>query len=119
MFIIFMALLIAPSVAGPKFNLDLAKTLGAKNKEGDLIYGLFQPNNRTSAYMNDTGPMASDILAHESSVLERHDVTMTGGTWDPEQTGSSSGDDKDTSKPDDSGADSAPAEPQPKLVKLI
>jgi len=113
MFVVFMALLIAPAVGGQKLELDLPKTLGAK--KGDLIAMLFQPNNKTSEYYNDTGPIRTDILESESSVLAADRAKETGKKGSDDDSGSSNDDEEDTSADDGGVAD----EPQPRLVRLF
>lgn len=117
MFVIFMALLIAPAVGGSKLELDLTDTLGAK--KGDMIHGLFQPNDRSSQYYNDTGPSRTEILESESSVIAADRARKTGGTVDDDGSSGSSGDDEDDSSSgvaDDGGVSD---EPQPRLVRLF
>lgn len=81
MFIVFMALIIAPSVAGPKLKLDLKSSL----PQNDMIKGLFQPNpigyEDISIYHNDTGPIDvnSELIASESSVVAEFESTRTDG----------------------------------------
>lgn len=112
MFIIFMALIIAPSVAGPKLKLDLK----SKVPNDEMIKGLFQPNpvgyEMISSYHNDTGPIAanSDIIASESSVVANYQKTRTdgGGGGAKETDGSdSSSDSSDSSDSSSGGGDSS------------
>lgn len=72
MFIIFLALIIAPVLGGSQVPISNLKS----NFGNQMVSALFQPNNRTSAYYNDTGPMNTDILASDSSALAR--LTETG-----------------------------------------
>jgi len=73
MFIVFLALIIAPVLGGSQVPVESLKSNFKSNK---MISDLFQPNNRTSAYYNDTGPQNTDILASDSSALAR--LTETG-----------------------------------------
>ena len=117
MFIIFMALVIAPAVAGPKLKLDLKTSL----PDQEMIQGLFQPNpvgrQAISEYHNDTGPISENesIIAHESSVLAEYDRTQTDRGPRPtgdsdsgsgDDSGSGSGDSTEDVPADDSGSDS-------------
>jgi hypothetical protein len=73
MFIICLALIIAPVLGGSQVPVG---TLKDNFKSNTMISDLFQPNNRTSAYYNDTGPQNTDILASDSSARAR--LTETG-----------------------------------------
>lgn len=78
MFVVFLALIIAPVLGGAQVPVnDLKSGFGSKDS---MINLLFQPNNRTSAYYNDTGPINSDILASDSSALARLTETGAGAT---------------------------------------
>lgn len=111
MFILFMALIIGPSVAGPKLDLDLSASLPKQ----DMIQGLFQPNivgkEAISIYHNDTGPIDinQSIIESESSVLADYERTKADAGPQPTD-GSDSGDSSDSgSGGDDTSAD-APAD---------
>lgn len=109
MFIIFMALIIGPSVAGPKLKLDLKSQL----PKNDMIGGLFQPNpvgsSAISVYHNDTGPIDvnAEIIASESSVVAKYQETRTdgGGGTAKETDGSDSSSDSSDSSDSSSGGD--------------
>lgn len=66
LFVVFMALAIAPVLGGSKIPMDdLKNSFGKKG----MVPLLFQPNNRSSAWYNDTGPQNTDIKSSERSVL--------------------------------------------------
>ena len=128
MFLLFMVLVIAPAVGGPKLNLDLASSLG----DNEMIQGLFQPNpTDLSLYHNDTGPINTAILQSESSVLAAYESTRTDqgtkatGTAaeadEAEETGSA--DSEDTSSSDATedvgGSDEDGFSNAGRLVKLL
>lgn len=113
MFILFMALIIGPSVAGPKLNLNLQDSL----PDQDMITGLFQPNpigyDEISLYHNDTGPIDAntDIIASESSVLEEYERTKAdAGPRPTDGSDSGSGDSSDTGSGGDDTSTDAPAD---------
>ena len=125
--IIFMALIIAPSVGGPTLPLNLESSL----PDNDMIKGLFQPNpigyDDISAYHNDTGPIDvnSEIIASESSVVAEFDRTRTDGGGRAKQTDgadSSSNTDSSGSSNSDGGVGGNEADGfsgKRKLVRLL
>jgi hypothetical protein len=82
MFILLLGLVIAPVLGGSMVPVaSLKSSLGSNT----LISNLFQVNNRTSAYYNDTGPQNTDILLSEKSALAR--LTETGAAQTASATG--------------------------------
>lgn len=78
LFVVFLALAIAPVLGGSKVSIKgLQEAIGGKQKDS-MINLLFQPNNRTSQWYNDTGPTLTKILESESSVMSRAGSTETG-----------------------------------------
>jgi 1,3-beta-glucan synthase len=71
MFVLFLALIIGPIMAGKALGDDV---LGDTFKGNDLIGGLFQPNNGTQ---NDTGPSNTEYLASQSEALALLTTTVT------------------------------------------
>lgn len=68
LFVVFLALAIAPVLGGGQVAgavTSIKESVGANS----MIGLLFQPNNRTSAWYNDTGPTLTAILSSEASVL--------------------------------------------------
>lgn len=132
MFIIFMALIIAPSVVGPTLDIGLQDKL----PDNAMIQGLFQPNpvgyEAISSYHNDTGPIRKDILESESSVLSLYEATKSDGGAAPKATGDSSdssdsgsgGDDTSSTTPEDTDSEGVNGSDEEgfsgrKLVRLL
>jgi hypothetical protein len=68
LFVLFLALAIAPVLGGSKVPIESLANSISGDKNG-MIRLLFQPNNRTSAWYNDTGPTLTGIKSSEASVL--------------------------------------------------
>lgn len=68
LFVVFLALAIAPVLGGSHLTStvnSIKKTVGA-----DTMVGLlFQPNDRSPSWYNDTGPTLTSIKSSEASVL--------------------------------------------------
>lgn len=78
LFVVFLALAIAPVLGGSKVPVEsLINSVGG-GKNDSMIALLFQPNNVTAGYNNDTGPQNTAIKSSEKSVLAGVTVTTTG-----------------------------------------
>lgn len=69
LFVLFLALAIAPVLGGAKVPVESLINSVSGGKQDSMIALLFQPNNRTSAWYNDTGPSLTSIKSSEASVL--------------------------------------------------
>lgn len=80
LFVLFLALAIAPVLGGSKVPVNsLISSIGGGNSES-MIALLFQPNNRTSVWYNDTGPSNTLIKSSEAIVLAGDTASSSGGS---------------------------------------
>lgn len=78
LFVVFLALAIAPVLGGAKVPVQsLIDSVGG-GKNDSMIALLFQPNNVTAGYNNDTGPQNTDLISSEKSVLAGETKTSSG-----------------------------------------
>ncbi|OBT68962.1 1,3-beta-glucan synthase [Pseudogymnoascus sp. 23342-1-I1] len=87
LFVLFLALAIAPVLGGRQIKIDSLKDSLDGGKPDSMIGLLFQPNNRTSVWYNDTGPQNTDLKSSEASVLAGKTDSATSGS--AKSTGSS------------------------------
>lgn len=75
LFVVFLALAIAPVLGGSKVPVDSLKKIGGGGDS--MVSLLFQPNIRSSSYYNDTGPTLTEIKSSEASVTNKAKSTAT------------------------------------------
>lgn len=80
LFVLFLGLAIAPVLGGSKVPVNtLISSIGG-GKPDSMIALLFQPNNRTSVWYNDTGPTLTSIKSSEAMVLAGKTGSASGGS---------------------------------------
>jgi 1,3-beta-glucan synthase len=86
LFVVFLALAIAPVLGGSHLTSTVESIKNTVGKD-TMVGLLFQPNNRSSVWYNDTGPTLTSIKSFEASVLAGKTQSSSGSN--AKTTGSS------------------------------